>query len=1022
MATIKNTIGLNDNMSTVLKAIINTMETTINTMDNVARVNNSVFTGMQKDTQIASHSLNNFVEDINELEQQIKNMPKASFKIDPIIIDSPFNELQADAAEFNNYMQKLATDINLDDINIHGFENVSFDNVKLKAQELQNQFLNLENAVTPIMSNLNNLDNTTLTNLQIDTKKVISQAQLFQQEVHEITNNLKGLDKKPFNSIQAGINKSTSSLTEFDKMMDSAIDGLNNADKTGSGAFKNIQKNATAAASNIDKLEHEIKELPAAADKATKSFHGFKNPLVTAASAIYTIKATLQKIASMTDVADNFTLTYARLDLINDGLLTTDQLQNKILASARRSRAEYSETAAAISKMGLLAGEAFESAEEIIAFTELMNKSFKIGGSTMQEQVSAMHQLTQAMAAGTLQGDEFRSIIENAPMLADAIAKFMGKSKGELKDLSSEGMLTADVIKGSMFYAAEDINSTFEKMPKTFGDVWTSVKNDALEAFQPIIEKASAFVNSKKFNKLSTSIVNGIMWIANKAIDLMNLASDIVKWVEANESTIKNVLYVIGGLITSMLIIKMIMAAQAFVQAGKLFGLSFKTAGILTIIALIAYLILWIVELYKTNEDFRNKVQQVWTDYGDAIVATITAIAAIFATLFFPTISAAITSTLTLMWTTIKATAAMVVGWIQVGLAFLAANWWILIIVAAIAVAIYAWQNFGEAGKILAIIIGAVVAAIVIWIAVQKILNLALTANPIGVIIMAIAALIAIIIAVTLWIIDLWETNMDFKYGVIKIWNSILNFFDQVPLFFQWVGNGIADAFSSAKLKTIEILESMANGAIGIINDLITQLNKIPGVSIGLIDELSLSAIAAATEEAKKQSRDAELLAGMDAAAQKAAAREAKMNEDRAADEARIAAEKAAAEAKKQSPENNWEDAAAADYPDYPGLDDIDWSKYQIGQIGAEEIKLAGGDIDSIDSVGSIKDDVSITDEDIKLLKDVATAEYVNKYTTLRPEMQVTFGDVRETADVKKILSVMEDMIEEAYASALITE
>lgn len=144
-------------------------------------------------------------------------------------------------------------------------------------------------------------------------------------------------------------------------------------------------------------------------------------------------------VSKLVGLADTMTSTRARLDLINDGLQTTSELQGKIAESANRARASYTDTAAAVAKLGVLAGNAFGSNDEMIAFAELMNKNFVIGGASQSEQSAAMYQLTQAMAAGKLQGDEFRSIMENAPLLAQAIADFTGKSKGELKEMSAGG-------------------------------------------------------------------------------------------------------------------------------------------------------------------------------------------------------------------------------------------------------------------------------------------------------------------------------------------------------------------------------------------------------------------------------------------------------------------------------------------------------------------------------------------------------------------------------------------------------
>lgn len=341
---------------------------------------------------------------------------------------------------------------------------------------------------------------------------------------------------------------------------------------------------------------------------------------------------------------------------------------------------------------------------------------------------------------------------------------------------------------------------------------------------------------------------------------------------------------------------------------------------------------------------------------------------------------------------------------------FMAANWQLILIAALASAAIWAWHNLGEAGKILAVIIGAVAAAIVVWTAVQWALNVALTANPIGIIIMLIAALIIAIVALVIWLINLWQTNLDFKYGVIAIWNDILTFFGKVTIFFTKVGYGIVNAFDTASVKTLEIMQSMANGVIRIINGLLNELNKIPGVSIGLLDEVTFATAAAAEAEALRQQRAASLSEMEEGFAASAAERDAMMAAARAADEAALAKKRAEAEAAKRAAEENQLVDDLEKYLDQLP-EEFDWDKYM------DNLNIAGGDLDS---VGKIKGDVSITDEDIKLLKDVAATEFVNKYTTLRPEMSVSFGDVRETADVAKILSVIEDMIEEAYASSLV--
>ena len=197
-------------------------------------------------------------------------------------------------------------------------------------------------------------------------------------------------------------------------------------------------------------------------------------------------------------------------------------------------------------KLGLLAGDAFKSNDEMIAFSEMMQKSFKVSGASNQEISSATYQLTQAMAAGKLQGDEFRSIMENAPMLADAIAKYMGKSKGELKELSSEGVITSDIIKNALFSAADDINQKYDQMPKTFEDAMTSIQNNAQKTLQPVADKISNILNSPQFQSMVNVVINGIGLIGDGIAWLLGVGNSIYDWCQNHLPLIKALLFGIG--------------------------------------------------------------------------------------------------------------------------------------------------------------------------------------------------------------------------------------------------------------------------------------------------------------------------------------------------------------------------------------------------------------------------------------------------------------------------------------------
>lgn len=204
-------------------------------------------------------------------------------------------------------------------------------------------------------------------------------------------------------------------------------------------------------------------------------------------------------LSKLVGLSDTLAGNKARLELIVDDGGSVDELNKKIYASAMRARASYTDTTATISKLGLLAGDAFNSNDEMIAFTELMNKNFTIGGASTQEQSSAMYQLTQAMASGRLQGDEYRSIIENAPLLAKAIEDYMRNvqgAEGAMKDWSSEGLLTADVIKAALFSTADEVETRFARIPMTWGQVWTMASNIAIRALNPLLSAINWLANN----------------------------------------------------------------------------------------------------------------------------------------------------------------------------------------------------------------------------------------------------------------------------------------------------------------------------------------------------------------------------------------------------------------------------------------------------------------------------------------------------------------------------------------------
>lgn len=333
-------------------------------------------------------------------------------------------------------------------------------------------------------------------------------------------------------------------LSKMLKAMESTIRGTEQMNKSSNHAFKQAKTDIQLATMELQNFSSSINSMPTP-DKPISGFQKLKDVMMTTASTIYTVKQALQAVAKVADFSDQITLTEARIDLMNDGLQTTAELQDKIFQAAQRSRGSYMEMQSAVAKLGILAGDAFGSSEEIVSFTETLNKAFVVSGASAQEMSSAMYQLTQAMAAGKLQGDEFRSIRENAPMIAKSIEDYMRnvvKAEGTMKDWSAQGLLTTDVIRKAVFNASADINKKFKEFPRTFGQSMNLLKNSAIEAFEPINQKISEFLNSERVQMFIGVLIVGIESILGAINYLLNGIQAVWNFIEPYMITLTVVL------------------------------------------------------------------------------------------------------------------------------------------------------------------------------------------------------------------------------------------------------------------------------------------------------------------------------------------------------------------------------------------------------------------------------------------------------------------------------------------------
>lgn len=290
-------------------------------------------------------------------------------------------------------------------------------------------------------------------------------------------------------------------------------------------------------------------------------------------------------IKALLGLSDKLTSTTARLNFLVDDGGSVEALEQKIMASAQRSRSAYLDTASAIASMGSNAGRAFGSNDELIGFMELINKSFVIGGASAEGQAAAMLQLTQAMAAGALRGEELNSILENAPSIARAIESYMGIAEGSIKQYAEQGLITAEVVKNAMFASADDINAKFESMPMTWGQIATKMQNTALAAFDPVLTRLNQVANSAQFNTVINGAINGLAMLATVATGVLDLLINGASFVVENWSWISPIVYgVVAALIAyhgAMLAINTVTAIKNTLDAISTARSAIKTGATL---------------------------------------------------------------------------------------------------------------------------------------------------------------------------------------------------------------------------------------------------------------------------------------------------------------------------------------------------------------------------------------------------------------------------------------------------------
>lgn len=336
---------------------------------------------------------------------------------------------------------------------------------------------------------------------------------------------------------------------------------------------------ATLAAAGLKKEELALRDLGNASNDASNKLSklvSLKGLLKTALASIAVGAITKQAIG----MSDEYANMHARLDMIRDNTQTTEELQKSIYTSAQRTGSAYTTMANGVAKMRMQAGDVFQNNGETIAFLETMNKSFVVGGASIEEQKSAMLQLTQAMASGKLQGDELRSLAETSPALIQAIANKLGVSRGEVKKLGADGKITADIVKTAMLDASDTIDKQFRNMPMTWGRAWQNFLNFVTKALEPISIKINQIVNSSAFQQFAQIVATVLQYVVQAVIFAMdmigavwNMLAPIAQFVADNWSVIQPIVIAVAIAIATYVV-----AMNAAEIATKLFSIATNVA------------------------------------------------------------------------------------------------------------------------------------------------------------------------------------------------------------------------------------------------------------------------------------------------------------------------------------------------------------------------------------------------------------------------------------------------------------
>lgn len=365
-------------------------------------------------------------------------------------------------------------------------------------------------------------------NAVTDINNVGSRLQAVQQRIQQIENNPLNIGTDTANAALEQMRGQLAQALEAQNDLNVALDNMdvsaaNTAYSQLSQTIGNTERFIRDNVNEQGQFNQSVQEGVAQADKLTDTIKGAVTAYIS-----------VQSIGKALDISDQLTLTTSRLDMMNDGVQSTAELVNMVYAAAQDARGSFSQMADVVARFGNNAKDAFSSSEEVVAFADLIQKQMTIAGASTQEAANAELQLSQALGSGVLRGDELNSIFEQAPNLIQNIADYLDVPIGQIRKMAADGELSADIVKTAIFSAADDINSKFESMPMTWSQIWQSMQNTALIAFQPVLQDLNDLANSEVLQASIQNAIGTISTLANILLDVFDLVVSIGTFVSDN--------------------------------------------------------------------------------------------------------------------------------------------------------------------------------------------------------------------------------------------------------------------------------------------------------------------------------------------------------------------------------------------------------------------------------------------------------------------------------------------------------